>query len=186
MHRRSSAPRAPGMMAGSARPGSNPAGSPPRLLADALAPGDRQRADRLLRQLEDGQFEAEAERYDAERRLVALLAGNCRRAVAGYTLRREWYDDEFSSGIENIACDSLSGLDSPVFIRTVKLKDFAWNGWLRLGVASPPVAAWNPVAGFTDPAGGLIWAALADPAAFPAPYGGGWTLDRIADVTPIR
>jgi hypothetical protein len=139
-----------------------------------------------LRQLEGGEFEAEAEQYDAERRLVTLLAGNCRRAVAGYVLRREWYDDEFSSGIENIAHDSLSGLDSPVFIRTVKLKDFPWNGWLRLGVASPPAAAWNPVAGFTDPAGRLIWAALGDPAAFPAPYGGGWTLDRIADVTPIR
>jgi hypothetical protein len=157
-----------------------------RLLADALAPEDRQHADRLLRQLEGGEFEAEAEQYDAERQLVALLAGNCRRAVAGYVLRREWYDDEFSSGIENIAHDSLSGLDSPVFVRTVKLKDFPWNGWLRLGVASPPAAAWNPVAGFTDPAGRLIWTALGDPATFPAPYSGGWTLDRIADVTSIR
>ena len=118
--------------------------------------------------------------------LAVMLAGNCRLRVAGYTLRREWYDGEFSSGIENIASDSLSGLDSLVFIRTVKLKDFPWNGWLRLGVPSPPAAGWNPVAGFSDPAGRLIWAALGDAAAFPAPYGAGWTLDRIADVTPIR
>jgi hypothetical protein len=157
-----------------------------RLLADALAPADRQRAESLLRQLEGGDFDAEAEQYAAERRLVSLLAGNCRLRVAGYTLRREWYDGEFSSGIENIASDSLSGLDSLVFIRTVKLKDFPWNGWLRLGVPSPPAAGWNPVAGFSDPAGRLIWAALGDAAAFPAPYGAGWTLDRIADVTPIR
>jgi hypothetical protein len=157
-----------------------------RLLADSLAPADRERADSLARQLEGGNFDEEIEQYAAERRLVSLLAANCRRAVAGYTLRREWYNGEFSSGIENIAYDSLSGLDSFVFIRTVKLKDFPWNGWLRLGVASPPAAAWNPVAGFTDPAGRLIWAALGDPAAFPMPYGGGWMLDRIADVTPIR
>jgi hypothetical protein len=157
-----------------------------RLLADVLVPADRQRADGLLRQLEGGDFDAEAEQYAAERRLVALLAGNCRLRVAGYTLRHEWYDAEFSSGIENIAHDSLSGLDSLVFIRTVKLKDFPWNGWLRLGTPSRPAAAWNPVAGFTDPAGRLIWAALGDAAAFPTPYGGGWTLDRIADVTPIQ
>ncbi len=157
-----------------------------RLLADALVPADRQRADDLLQQLERGDFDSLAEQYAAERRLVSLLAGNCRRRVAGYTLRHEWYDAEFSSGIENIAFDSLSGLASFVFIRTVKLKDFPWNGWLRLGVASPPAAAWNPVAGFTDPAGRLIWAALGDPAAFPAPDGGGWALARIADVTPIE
>jgi hypothetical protein len=157
-----------------------------RLLADTLVSADRQDADLLMQQLERGDFDTVAERYAAERRLVSLLAGNCRRAIAGYTLRREWYDDEYSSGIENIGYDSLSGLDSAVFIRTVKLKDFPWNGWLRLGVANPPASAWNPVAGFTDPAGRLIWAALGDPAAFPAPYGGGWTLDRIADVTPIE
>ena len=35
-------------------------------------------------------------------------------------------------------------------------------------------AAWNPVAGFSDPAGGSIWAALGDPALLPAPYGAAW------------
>jgi hypothetical protein len=157
-----------------------------RLLAEDLEPAERQRAGEEFARLERGSFDQLAERYAAERDLVARLAGNCRRAVAGYTLRREWYDAEDSSGIENVAADSLSGLDTPVFIRTVKLKDFPWNGWLRLGVATPPAAAWNPVAGFADPAGRLVWAALGDVAAFPAPYGQGWVLDRIADVTPLR
>jgi hypothetical protein len=157
-----------------------------RLLAGTLGPAERKDADQVVHSLEDGDFDALSEEYDAERQLVSLLTGNCRRAVAGYTLRREWYDADYSSGIENIGYDSLSGLDSFVFLRTVKLKDFPWNGQLRLGVATPPAAAWNPVAGFTDPAGRLIWAALGDPAAFPAPYGGGWSLDRIADVTRLR
>jgi hypothetical protein len=157
-----------------------------RLLAEDLGPVERQPAGEELASLERGGFDDLAGRYAAERDLVARLAGNCRRAVAGYTLRREWYDADESSGIENVAADSLSGLGTPVFIRTVKLKDFPWNGWLRLGVASAPAAAWNPVAGFGDPAGRLVWAALGDVAAFPAPDGQGWVLNRIADVTPLR
>src|SRR5437899_6153963 len=43
------------------------------------------------------------------------------------------------------------------------------SGWLRLGVASRPAAAWNPIAGFGDEAGRLVWAALGDPALLPAP-----------------
>jgi hypothetical protein len=35
-------------------------------------------------------------------------------------------------------------------LRTVKLKDFPWNGWLQLGLQPHPSAAWNPVGGFTD------------------------------------
>ncbi len=31
---------------------------------------------------------------------------------------------------ENIAYDSHAGFNSAIFIRTVKLKDFPWNGWL--------------------------------------------------------
>jgi hypothetical protein len=157
-----------------------------RLLAGDLGPVERQHAGEELARLEHGAFADLAERYAAERGLVTRLAGNCRRAVAGYTLRREWYDADDSSGIENIATDSLSGLAGAGFIRTVKLKDFPWNGWLRLGVATAPAAAWNPVAGFGDPAGRLVWAALGDVAAFPVPDGQGWVLDRIADVTPLR
>ena len=82
----------------------------------------------------------------------------------GYTVRREALDNDYSAGIENIAVDSQAGIGSPMFLRTVKLKDFPWNGWLAMGVDGGARAAWNPVAGFTDPAGRLVWAAVGDPA----------------------
>lgn len=157
-----------------------------QLLADTLAPAERKRAAAELSRLERGDFGDLDDQYNAERALVSLLTANCRRAVAGYTIRREWYDNDYFTGIENIAFDSIEGLASPVFIRTVKLKDFPWNGSLRLGVPGRPDAAWNPIAGFTDPAGRLIWSALGDWSGFPAPYGAGWELDRIAKVTPMR
>ncbi len=113
---------------------------------------------------------------------MTLLTGGCRRVVAGYRLGREYYTAEYSGGVENIAYDSHAGFNSAIFIRTVKLKDFPWNGWARLATATPPAAAWNPLAGFSDEAGGLIWSAIGDPALFPAPYGAGWTLNRIGDV----
>ena len=69
-----------------------------------------------------------------------------------------------------------------MFIRTVKLKDFPWNGWLRLGINARPTAAWNPIAGMTDPISGLMWSAMADPALLPSPYDAGWMLNRIADL----
>jgi len=52
----------------------------------------------------------------------------------------------------------------PIFIRTAKLKDFPWNGWLRVGVPGRPRAAWNPIGGFTDAAGRLVWSAVGDDA----------------------
>jgi hypothetical protein len=86
--------------------------------------------------------------------------------------------------VENIAFDSHTGFNSAIFIRTVKLKDFPWNGWLRLGVSSAPAAAWNPFGGFDDEAGRLVWWALGDPGMFADPYGAGWVLNRFGDVTP--
>src|SRR5207249_96297 len=71
------------------------------------------------------------------------------------------------------------GLGSGVFFRTVKLKDFPWNGWLRVATATRPAAAWNPVAGFTDEAGALVWSVLGDAAVLPEPYGVGWLADRV-------
>jgi len=96
----------------------------------------------------------------------------CKRLTAGYTVRREALNVEYSEGVENIAYDALTGLNSAIFIRDVKLKDFPWNGWLRLGVETKPTSAWNPVAGFTDATGRLIWSAIGDPPMLPAPYGG--------------
>jgi hypothetical protein len=117
-----------------------------------------------------------------ERELVTALAGGCRKIVAGYTVKRDYFSVEFSAGIENIAYDALTGLHSPMFIRTVKLKDFPWNGWLMLGIDGRPTTAWNPIAGMNDPFGRLMWFAIGDPALLPSPYEAGWMLNRISDV----
>jgi hypothetical protein len=139
-------------------------------MGDATA---RQAADQLFHRLVTGAYEGPAERADLARRLVGRLGAGCERAVVGYSVRREPFNAEFSQGIENIAWDSQAGFDSEIFVRTAKLKDFPWNGWMRVGMATRPTAAWNPVAGFTDPAGRLLWAALGDPAFLPGPYGAG-------------
>ena len=114
--------------------------------------------------------------------LVATLTGGCRERVAGYTVKRQYFSAEFTNGIENIGFDSIEGLNSPIFIRTVKLKDFPWNGWLKLGINVRPDAAWNPIGGFGDGFGRLLWSAIGDPALFSAPYDSRWMLNRIADV----
>jgi hypothetical protein len=68
----------------------------------------------------------------------------------------------------------------------VKLKNFPWNGELALGIDARPDAAWNPIAGFNDRFGRLVWSAIGDPALFSAPYDVGWMLNRIADVQSNR
>ncbi len=113
---------------------------------------------------------------------MGLLASDCRTMVAGYTVKREYFNAEFSAGIENISFDALEGFSSPMFLRTVKLKDFPWNGWLQLGLDGRPAAAWNPIGGFTDAFGRLMWFAIADPAAIPSPYEATWMLNRISEV----
>jgi hypothetical protein len=154
-----------------------------RILADALDDADAKgRAEAALARLEASQERDGVERINLERELVTALAGNCRKVVAGYTVRRQYFSAEFTDGIENIGFDSIAGLDSPMFLRTVKLKDFPWNGWLRLGIDTAPQAAWNPIAGFDDPFGHLLWSAVGDPALLPRPYDSGWMLNRISDV----
>jgi len=64
-------------------------------------------------------------------------------------------------------------------MRTVKLKDFPWNGWLRVAMPTRPAAAWNPVAGFTDESGAFLWSVLGDAAVLPEPYGVGWLPNRV-------
>jgi hypothetical protein len=150
------------------------------LLADIVNPSYR--IGEMVRLLEADAFASPAERINAERDLVAALTQGCRAAVAGYRVRREFINVEFSAGIENIGFDALTGLHSPMFLRTVKLKDFPWNGWLALGVEGRPEAAWNPIAGFTDAYGRLMWSALGDPAVIPSPYDSAWMLNRISDV----
>ncbi|HKN10711.1 MAG TPA: hypothetical protein VJ376_14720 [Pseudomonadota bacterium] len=154
-----------------------------RLLADNVEDGaSRERADAVLSRLMTGDFTSLAERINLERELVTLLTSHCQKAVVGYTVKREYVNVEFSAGIENIGYDAIAGLASPMFIRTVKLKDFPWNGWLVLGIGDRPSSAWNPVAGMTDPFGRLMGFAVTDPALMPAPYDAGWMLNRISDL----
>ena len=118
-------------------------------------PAARQAVEGLYRRLVTFAYDGAAERAELERRLVQRLAAGCERPVLGYTVRREPFNSEFSQGIENIAWDSQRGFNSEIFVRTAKLKDFPWNGWLKVGVAGRAAAAWNPVAGFTDAPGRL-------------------------------
>ena len=152
-----------------------------RLLAPGIGDAARARdVETTYQRLVKGEHQNLAERLDLERHLVSDLVADCRRVVVGYTVRREYYSADLSAGIENVAHDGQSGLNSPVFVRTAKLKDFPWNGWLTLGTAERIHAAWNPVAGFTDPAGKLVWSALGDAALLPLPYNGGFIPNRVS------
>ena len=132
--------------------------------------------------LQEVAYTGAVERINLERELLHALLSGCRALVAGYTVKREQFNASFSAGIENISFDALEGFNSPMFLRTVKLKDFPWNGWLQLGLQPPPSAAWNPVGGFTDPFGRLMWFAVADPALIPMPNDQVWILNRFSDV----
>jgi hypothetical protein len=159
-----------------------------RLLAGTLSdPAAGPAVEDLFRRLTTGAADGTVERLNLERALVSRLTAGCERVVAGYVTRRERYTADFSDGIENVAADSQAGLGSEIFLRTAKLKDFPWNGWLRLGVPGRPTAAWNPIAGFTDPAGRLLWRALGDPAFFPAPGSASWIGNRVTlvSVSPV-
>ena len=139
---------------------------------------NRERADASYDRRTHGDFRDQTERVNLERDMLAALLGGCERAVVGYRLRRDFYNDDFSNGIENIFVDSQTGFNSPIFVRVVKLKDFPWNGWLRLGIEARPQAAWNPVAGFTDAPGRLIWATTGDNAFLPIPHNSRWMPNR--------
>ena len=151
-----------------------------RLLAPAIADAENRRtADAVYGRLMTGDHAGLAEWANLERRLVAALTAGCERPVVGYILNHEFINDDFTRGIENTAVDSQRGLNAAVFVRTAKLKDYPWNGTLRLGLDRPPQAAWNPVAGFTDPAGRLIWSTVGDPALVPFPYNASWIPNRL-------
>jgi hypothetical protein len=152
------------------------------LLASAVSDGaTRARIEDAVRRLMRGDYRGLEERIGLERSLVALLQSGCERVVLGYTERREYYGKEYSLGVENVGYDALEGLASAIFPRTVKLRDFPWNGWLNTAAPAAPASAWNPVAGgFGDAYGRLVWWALADPAFLPSPHGGGWIENRVS------
>jgi hypothetical protein len=158
-----------------------------RLLRATVADQNRRlAADDLAQRLASGDYGSAVERVNLERTLLRRLTEGCERVVVGYLTRREVYSAEFSAGVENVGFDAHTGLHSPIFLRTAKLKDFPWNGWLTLGVPEAPTAAWNPVAGFTDPAGRLIWWAVGDPAFFPAPRSTSWIGNRVTVASIAR
>lgn len=152
------------------------------LLAPAATAGaSRTRIDDTVGRLTRGEYRRLQERVELERSLVALLQGSCERVVVGYTVRRERYSADYSQGVENVGYDALDGLSSPIFPRTVKLRDFPWNGWLNTAAPAVPASAWNPVVGgFGDVFGRLVWWAVADPALIPSPHGGGWIDNRVS------
>jgi hypothetical protein len=157
------------------------------VLADAADdPAKRETIEADLARLKAADYEDAVERINLERKLVTLLTAGCRKVVAGYTIKREYFSAEYSAGIENVGFDAIEGLNSPIFIRTAKLKDFPWNGDLALGTPARPKSAWNPIAGFDDPFGRLLWSAIVDPALIPSPNDGAWMLNRVADVVPGR
>ncbi|HEY3097350.1 MAG TPA: hypothetical protein VGL14_00475 [Methylomirabilota bacterium] len=140
----------------------------------------------LFRRRTNGDWKTPAERVDLERRLVAEASAGCERVVLGYSLRREPINDEYSNGIQNVAVDSQAGLASDIFVRTVKLKDFPWNGWLSVAVIDRLWAmegAWNPVAGFSGAGGRLVWAAIGDPALLPDPDNARFVANRARPVS---
>jgi hypothetical protein len=158
-----------------------------RLLASGLEETRRATAVRAYEALTHGELRAGlAEHVDLERQLAAALTADCSRMVAGYTVREEHFNEAYPPGAENIAYDAIAGLNAPVFIRTAKLKEYPWNGKLQLGVSDPylgardaPAAAWNPVAGFTDGMGRLMWSAIRDPAMIPFPFNASWMPNRV-------
>jgi hypothetical protein len=153
-----------------------------RLLAPALDSTTREALDENYARLIRGETIGLAERADLERQLVTALTRGCARMVIGYTAKKEYVDAAYPAGIENVAYDSLGGLNSPVFLRTVKLKEYPWNGKLHLGVRERSTGAWNPVAGFTDPMGRLIWSAIGDPAMIQFPFNASWMPNRVQSV----
>jgi hypothetical protein len=142
-----------------------------------------ERADAIYERLMLGNASEETERLNLQRTLLAALTQGCERAVIGYRLRREYYNDEFSNGVENIASDSQSGLNSAIALRTMKLKDFPWNGWLRVGIDEDKDAAFNPLAGFSDAMGRMVWSMIGDAAFLAIPYNSGWVQNR-AEILP--
>jgi hypothetical protein len=150
-----------------------------RVLSPHVDGASRAGADEAYDHLIRGETIGLAERVNLERRLIAALGEGCRRAVMGYAEREEFIDEAYPAGIENVAYDTQSGLNSPVFFRTVKLKEYPWNGKLKLAVPAAAGAAWNPVAGFSDAMGRMVWFAVGDPAMIHFPFNASWMPNRV-------
>ncbi len=85
---------------------------------------------------------------------MTALAEGCARMVVGYAVKDEFIRRCLPGGHRERRLRFAQRPERPVFLRTVKLKDYPWNGKLHLGVRERSAGAWNPVAGFTDRWGG--------------------------------
>jgi hypothetical protein len=160
-----------------------------RLIAPFTDGPERQALEEAYQRLVHGDLRGGlAERVELERRLVRELWAPChRRQVVGYIPREEFFNEAYPPGVENVAYDAISGLNAPIFVRTAKLKEYPWNGKLHLGVPDAPRAAWNPVAGFTDGMGRLLWSAVGDTAMIPLPVNASWMPNRVqADLSKVE
>jgi hypothetical protein len=150
------------------------------VLAPSLDAEGRAVAEKAYDRLIHGELRGGlVERINLERSLVLALGRGCARVVVGYAEREEFFNEAYPQGVENIAHDAIAGFNAPVFIRTVKLKEYPWNGKLHLGVPAASKSAWNPVGGFTDATARLMWAAVADPAMIPFPFNASWMPNRV-------
>src|SRR5262249_61626247 len=94
---------------------------------------DRGAADAIYQRLVTGSYQGEVEHLNLERRLVSALAAGCERMVVGYTVKHEYFNGSgYSEGLENIAYDSQAGFKALIFFRAGKLKDFFWDGWVKV------------------------------------------------------
>ncbi|HJU22490.1 MAG TPA: hypothetical protein VJ891_08270 [Casimicrobiaceae bacterium] len=154
------------------------------LLRERVSGDAASRSDAAYRRLVSGDYRDRVERIHLERALVSSLLSTCERTVIGYSLRREYFASDYSRGIENIGFDAQSGFASRIFSRTAKLKDFPWNGWLRIGTPRKSDSAWNPIGGMSDSFARLVWFAMSDSPLLPDPYGGSWIANRVS-VAPL-
>lgn len=150
------------------------------LLRHGVSGDAASRSDAAYRNLVSGDYRDRVERINLERALVSALVSSCERTVVGYGIRREYFDSDYARGVENVGFDAQSGFASRIFPRAVKLKDFPWNGWLRLGTPRRSGSAWNPIGGMSDPVASLLWLAVSDPPLLPDPYGGSWIANRVS------
>src|SRR5262249_45969967 len=88
-----------------------------RLLGNAIQDSEaKARVAAMAARLQAGDLAAPIERINLERDLVAALTEGCRNLVVGYTVRREAFNADFNDGIENVGFDTLSGLNSGMFV----------------------------------------------------------------------
>jgi len=141
------------------------------------------------KRLAAGHFSSEGERIQLLRHVIeyALTESPVAYVIAELDL---FFYNSSRQGVENIAYDRFSGPDSYWFYRTIKLKEFVWNGWLRIGVPKFHSTPYPPLGGFGANERG-VWMAISDSAGWAHPRLGGWypmrvrwSTDQVTSIPP--